>query len=83
VASRRFAELGFIPHILVGLVVLAIGLASVAFWEMGNGVARQACISDALARYPAVPVSAYNGSVTGPLKLSFVVERQQALIKCS
>ena len=42
----------------------------------------QSCVSAAQARFPATPVSALSGEETGPLKLSFVVERQRAVRDC-
>lgn len=42
----------------------------------------RSCIARAEARYPAVPVSAFTGRATGPLKVSFVAERARALDDC-
>jgi hypothetical protein len=42
----------------------------------------RSCIARAEARYPAVPVSAFTGRATGPLKVSFVDERARALDDC-
>ena len=42
----------------------------------------RSCIASAEARYPAVPVSAFNQQSTGPLKVSFVEERADALDDC-
>ena len=42
----------------------------------------RSCVAAAEARFPAVPVSAVNGEQTGPLKLSFLTERQEAVEEC-
>lgn len=34
------------------------------------------------AKFPAVPVSAFSGKQTGPLKVSFVSERAKAVDEC-
>ena len=42
----------------------------------------RSCIARVQAQYPAVPVSAFTGRATGPLKVSFVNERARALDDC-
>jgi hypothetical protein len=42
----------------------------------------RSCIARAEAAFPAVAVSSFNGQGTGPLKVSFVAERQKALDDC-
>jgi hypothetical protein len=42
----------------------------------------QSCIARAEAAFPAVPVSAFTGRTTGPLKVSYVNERTAALDDC-
>jgi hypothetical protein len=42
----------------------------------------RSCIAAAEAKYPAVPVSAFTTRQTGPLKVSFVRERQRAVDDC-
>jgi hypothetical protein len=42
----------------------------------------RSCIEAAEARYPAVPVSAFTGRSTGPVKVSFVRERANAVEGC-
>ena len=42
----------------------------------------RSCVSAAQARYPAVAVSAFNTRTTGPLKVSFVEQRQSAVDDC-
>ena len=42
----------------------------------------RSCIARAEAAFPAVPVSAFTGEATGPLKVSYVEERTAALDDC-
>ena len=42
----------------------------------------RSCIARAQAEFPAIPVSALTGEETGPLKVSFVTERADALDDC-
>jgi hypothetical protein len=63
--------------VVVAIVVVAVSL----FWLAAESHYKS-CIAQANAKYPAVPVSANNGTVTGPLKLSFVSERQKAVDDC-
>jgi hypothetical protein len=57
------------------LVVLSlVGLALEARYR--------SCIAAAEARYPAVAVSAFTTRQTGPVKVSFVRERQRAVDDC-
>ena len=69
--------------VLTVIVTVLFALLALSFWQASVSLSKQACISEAVARFPAVPVSAYNGSQTGPLKLSFVTQRQQAISGCS
>ena len=75
-APRRRAPAGQ-PLVIVALVLTF--LMALLFY----GEARyRSCIASAEARYPAVPVSAFNQQSTGPLKVSFVEERADALDDC-
>ena len=65
------------------VVIAAAVISSVALWHLGSAAGRQACIADAVGRYPAVPVSAFSGAQTGPLKLSFLNELQKAVAACN
>ena len=65
------------------VITIAAAVSAVALWQMGSAAGREACIADAVGRYPAVPVSAFSGTQTGPLKLSFLNERQKAVSACS
>lgn len=67
---------------LAAIVAIGIVVSAVAFWRMGEGLADQACIAKAVAKFPAVPVSAYTGKAAGALKLSFVSERQKEITSC-
>jgi hypothetical protein len=58
----------------VVLIVCAVMLVSESRYR--------SCIARAEAEFPAVPVSAFNGEQTGPLKVSFVAERARALDDC-
>ena len=71
------------PLFLMGLAAVSLAVIAVSLWQVGAGYAKQSCIAEAVAKFPAVPVSAYNGSATGPLKLSFTAERQKAVDSCS
>ena len=42
----------------------------------------RSCVAAAEAKYPAVAVSAFTTRSTGPLKVSFVSERQRAVDDC-
>ena len=63
--------------LLVAAVVAEISL----LWGAGESHYRS-CVAAAQARYPATPVSALSTRETGPLKLSFVRERQNAVDEC-
>jgi hypothetical protein len=65
----------------IALVAAAVIVAVCAVLLVGESRYRS-CIARAEARYPAVPVSAFNGRATGPLKVSFVDERAGALDDC-
>jgi hypothetical protein len=63
------------------LVAVAVVVALCAVLLVGESRYRS-CIARAEAEFPAVPVSSFNGEVTGPLKVSYVAERAQALDDC-
>jgi hypothetical protein len=68
---------------LVGCLALLV--ASVALWRLAAETGERACIERASARFPGVPVSAFvtkDRTATGPLKLSYIEERQAAVAKC-
>ena len=76
-APARRAPAGRAPIVIVALV-LAFLMALLFYGEARY----RSCIASAEARYPAVPVSAFNQQSTGPLKVSFVEERADALDDC-
>jgi len=63
------------------LLTCAALLALSAILALGR-VAEQTCLAKAQAKYPAVPVSAFSGRQTGPVKVSFIEERQEAVDDC-
>jgi hypothetical protein len=63
--------------LLIAAAIVVIAL----FWGAMESHYRS-CVDSAEARFPAVPVSALTGEETGPLKLSFVTERQAAVDGC-
>lgn len=65
----------------IALVIAALVVAACAVLLVGESRYRS-CIARAEAQYPAVPVSAFTGRATGPLKVSFVTERARALDDC-
>jgi hypothetical protein len=65
----------------VALVAAALVVALCAVLLVGEARYRS-CIARAEAEFPAVPVSAFTGQATGPLKVSFVNERAAALDDC-
>lgn len=74
---------------LVPLLVLVIAIASIvaaiALWKTAKATDERACIEAAQAKYPGVGVSAFvtrDRRDTGPIKLSFVAERQKAVDAC-
>jgi hypothetical protein len=78
--------------VLTALLVVAVLIAAIGIWKVAmatsdsaDATEKRACIEAAQARYPAVSVSAFvtrDRSVSGPLKLSFVKERQRAVAAC-
>jgi hypothetical protein len=70
------------PARLALLAALAsLPLAIPLLWLAGEAHYRS-CVEAAEARYPAVSVSAFNTRDTGPLKLSYAVERGRAVQAC-
>jgi hypothetical protein len=74
---------------LVPLLTLVIAVASVvvaiALWKTAGATDERACVEAAQAKYPAIGVSAFvtrDRRDTGPIKLSFVTERQKAVDAC-
>ena len=63
------------------LLATAAVLMLCLLWGAGESHYRS-CVMAAEARFPGVPVSALTTRETGPLKLSFVEERQRAVADC-
>jgi hypothetical protein len=68
---------------LIGFAVVAVAVIAFSLWQVGSSLSKQACVDEAVGRYPGVPVSAYSGANSTAMKLSFVVERQKALDSCN
>jgi hypothetical protein len=71
--------------VLVLVIAIASVVAAVALWKTAGATDDRACVEAAEARYPAVGVSAFvtrDRRDTGPIKLSFVTERQKAVDAC-
>jgi hypothetical protein len=65
----------------LGLAIFALVATLALVWMAGESHYKS-CVAAASAKFPAVPVSAFNGSATGPLKVSFTSERQKAVSDC-
>jgi hypothetical protein len=63
-------------------VVVAVALAVVSLVVLALESRYRSCVDAAEARFPAVAVSAFNTRSTGPVKVSFVRERQRAVDDC-
>ena len=67
------------------VIAIASVIAAIALWKSAGATDERACIEAAQAKYPAIGVSAFvtrDRRDTGPIKLSFVDERQNAVDKC-
>jgi hypothetical protein len=65
----------------IGGIVAVVVLVLAAILALGE-MRYQTCIQKAEAQFPGVPVSAFNGRTTGPLKVSFAKERADAVNDC-
>ena len=63
-------------------IVAAVAIVVLSVLWMAAESHYRSCIARANAKFPAVAVSAFNGKVTGPLRVSFVTERQKAVDDC-
>jgi hypothetical protein len=63
-------------------IVVAIVLVVVSIVVLALESRYRSCVAAAQARYPAVAVSAFSTRTTGPVKVSFVRERQRAVDDC-
>lgn len=62
--------------------LIAAALIVIALLWTASEMHYRACVEKAEAKFPAVPVSAFTGRATGPLKVSFVNERSKAVDDC-
>ena len=74
---------------MMPIFTLVIAIASIviaiALWRNADATNERACIEAASAKFPAVGVSAFvtrDRRETGPIKLSFVTDRQRAVDRC-
>lgn len=73
-----------VPVLTLVIAVSSIAIA-VALFKTAGATDERACIEAANAKYPPVGVSAFVGRDrrdTGPIKLSYVTERQRAVDRC-
>ena len=75
---REIAALGSLG--LAGIFALTLIVISLLWLAISTSA--RTCVEEAAAKYPAVPVSAFSGDDTGPLKVSFVREREEAVDSC-
>lgn len=73
IPRAAWLTIGVVIAVVVLLVCAVLGVLEARY---------RSCIAAAEARYPAVPVSAFTTQDTGPVKVSFVEERQRAVDAC-
>ena len=71
-----------VPAFVPVVVIAAVALVVVSLVWIASEQHYRSCIASAQARYPAVPVSAFNRTDVGPVKVSFVTERTKAVESC-
>lgn len=77
--------LGRLVPLLTLVIAIASIVAAIALWRTAGATGERACIEAANAKYPPVGVSAFvtrDRRDTGPIKLSYVRERQRAVDAC-
>ena len=62
--------------------LIAAALVVIALLWTASEMHYRGCVEKAQAKFPAVPVSAFAGKQTGPLKVSFVSQRAKAVDEC-
>jgi hypothetical protein len=75
----------FVPLLTLVIAIAAV-VAAVALWRTAGEADQRNCVEAAQAKYPPVGVSAFvtaSRRDTGPIKLSFVRERQTAVDACN
>ncbi len=73
-----------VPVLTLVIAISAI-VAAIALWRTADATGERACIEAANAKYPPVGVSAFvtrDRRDPGPIKLSFVAERQREVKRC-
>ena len=70
------------PGLVRAAVIAALALVAISLVWSASEQHYRSCIASAQARYPAVPVSAFNRKDVGPVKVSFVNERTKAVESC-
>jgi hypothetical protein len=63
-------------------VIAALALVAISLVWIASEQHYRSCVASAQARYPAIPVSAFNRKDIGPVKVSFVNERTKAVESC-
>jgi hypothetical protein len=71
-----------VPALVRVVVIAAVVLVAVSVVWIASEQHYRSCVASAQARYPAVPVSAFNRKDVGPVKVSFVKERTKAVESC-
>ncbi len=68
----------------IGAIAAAVALAlvTISVLVIALETRYRSCLTAAEAKYPAVAVSAFNTRTTGPVKVSYVEERQRAVDDC-
>lgn len=61
---------------------IATGVMALSLLLLALESRYHSCVAAAEARYPAVAVSAFTTRSTGPVKVSFVEEREEAVEDC-
>jgi hypothetical protein len=79
--EARAVSANQLARIRTGAIVAVVLLVIAALLSVGE-MRYRTCIEKAETEFPAVPVSAFSGRATGPVKVSFVKERADAVNDC-
>jgi hypothetical protein len=82
VAPSPFGGTRLAPTVAVIAIVVCAAVVTVSAVRAVADMRKRTCIEQAEAEFPAVPVSAFSGRETGPVKVSFIKERQEAVDDC-
>lgn len=66
---------------MIAAAIVAVVVVLFAVLALGE-MRYRSCLARAATEFPAIPVSAFSGRATGPLKVSYVQERAAALDEC-